>query len=165
MLILVKTLLRRELRAMQREVEAYPDDDAPWRLLPGWPNPGGTLALHVAGNLQHYIGAVLGQTGYERDREGEFARRGLSRAELSAELARAAAAVERTFDGLGPEVLDRVYPVRVSGDAPINTAAMLAHLLSHTAYHLGQLDYHRRAVTGQAEGVGAVGLGRVISAL
>jgi hypothetical protein len=30
------------------------------------------------------------------------------------------------------------------------------HLVTHLAYHLGQLDYHRRLVTGQAGQIGAV---------
>ena len=32
----------------------------------------------------------------------------------------------------------------------------LIHLVSHFAYHLGQLDYHRRLVTGDGRGTGAV---------
>lgn len=158
MITLMKTLLGRELRAMRREVEAYPDEDGPWVLLPGWPNSGGTLALHVAGNLQHYIGAVLGNSGYVRDREAEFTRRDVARSELTEELARADDAVERALDGLDPEALGRPYPLPVAGGRSTTTAAMLGHLLAHTAYHLGQLDYHRRAVTGEAAGVAAIAL-------
>lgn len=157
MITLMKTLLGRELRAMQREVEAYPDEDAPWVLLPGWPNSGGTLALHVAGNLQHYIGAVLGESGYVRDRHAEFNRRDLPRAELAAELGRTAEAVGRALDGLDPDALARAYPLPVSGRST-TTGTMLGHLLAHTAYHLGQIDYHRRAVTGEAAGVAAIAL-------
>ena len=32
----------------------------------------------------------------------------------------------------------------------------VVHLLSHLAYHLGQLDYHRRVVTGENRSIGAL---------
>jgi len=86
-------LLDRDLRALRRELEAYPDERQIWQQVPGLPNTAGTLALHLAGNLQHYIGAQFGGTGYVRDRDAEFARRGVSRAELVAEIERARVAI------------------------------------------------------------------------
>ncbi|HYD55133.1 MAG TPA: hypothetical protein VEA99_21030, partial [Gemmatimonadaceae bacterium] len=112
---LVAALLARELRALQREIAHYPDDDAPWRELPGIANGGGTLALHVAGNLQHYVGARLGDTGYRRDRAAEFATRGVSRAALAAELARAEAVVTRVLPTLDDARLDAAYPEEIGG--------------------------------------------------
>jgi len=35
-------------------------------------NSVGHLTLHIIGNLNHYIGAHIAQTGYERDRDREF---------------------------------------------------------------------------------------------
>ena len=35
-------------------------------------NSFGHLVLHLAGNLNHFAGTRLGQTGYVRDREREF---------------------------------------------------------------------------------------------
>src|SRR5215831_2804697 len=35
-------------------------------------NSVGHLALHIIGNLNHYIGAPIAQTGYVRDRDREF---------------------------------------------------------------------------------------------
>jgi hypothetical protein len=72
----LRAVMVRDLRAAAREVEAYGSDAALWRAVPGVSNSGGMLALHLAGNLRHFIGAVLGGTGYVRDREAEFARRG-----------------------------------------------------------------------------------------
>ena len=91
---IVRTLLLRELRAIRRSVEAYPDDASLWAQPAGLPNAGGTIALHVAGNLQHYVGTLLGGTGYVRDRDAEFARRDVPRAEILAGLDAAAAAVD-----------------------------------------------------------------------
>ena len=44
------------------------------------------------------------------------------------------------------------------------TGEYLVHLSVHFAYHLGQLDYHRRVVTGQNTGVDAMRPGDLSSA-
>ena len=151
----VRTVLRRELLAVRRSVEAYPDDASLWAERPGLPNPGGTLVLHVAGNLQHYLGAVLGGSGYRRDRDAEFARRDVSRAALVAEVDAALRAVERALDGLSESELAAPYPEAVAGRT-VTIGDYLVHLAAHLAYHLGQLDYHRRVVTGDPHSVGAL---------
>lgn len=148
-------IVRRELRALERELAAYESDDQVWALPAGLPNSAGTLALHAAGNLQAFIGAVLGGSGYVRDRDGEFSRRGVSRAELIDELRRADAAVESVLEALPPGRLQEEYPLAVA-NRRLNTGEFLLHLAAHLAYHLGQVDYHRRVVTGDAKGVGAV---------
>lgn len=151
----LQTLLTRDLRAVRREIEAYPDDASIWREVPGLPNTGGTLALHVAGNIQHFFGAILGQDGYRRDRDAEFARRGVPRAELLAGIDAAIASVQRTLSKLEDRALIQRYPEPIAKRA-VNTVDFTVHLIAHLAYHLGQLDYHRRMVTGNAAGVDAV---------
>jgi uncharacterized damage-inducible protein DinB len=148
-------IVDRDLRALAREVEAYPDERQLWQPVPGMANTAGTLALHLAGNLRHYLGARLGGTGYVRDRAAEFSRRDMSRAELLAEIEAARSEVARTFAGLDDESLPNRYP-EVITDHHVDTREYLIHLLTHFAYHLGQLDTHRRIVTGNASGVGAV---------
>ena len=61
-------MLTRELDGVAREIEAFPDDASIWRVGPGVTNAAGNLALHVAGNLQHFVGALLGQTGRRSSR-------------------------------------------------------------------------------------------------
>ena len=153
----IRRLILRELRAVRREVEAYPEDGLLWREVPGLPNPGGTLALHVAGNLRHYVGAVLGGSGYVRDRDAEFSDRGLTRAAVVERVDAAIEAVDTTIATLPPDTLDASYPEAVLDQRP-RTGDYLAHLASHLAYHLGQLDYHRRMVSPGAEPVGAIRL-------
>lgn len=154
---LLATLMSRELRALRREVERYPDDEAPWREIPGVSNVGGTLVLHLAGNLQHYVGARLGDSGYRRDRAAEFARRGVPRAALVAEIDRAREVVERVLPALADDRLDTPYPEAVAGRT-MCTRDFLMHLLSHLAYHLGQVDYHRRIAAADATPVDAIAL-------
>ena len=140
-------IVQRELRAFKRELEAYPDDASVWHLPSGVSNSAGTLALHCAGNLQHYIGGRLGGSGYVRDRDAEFRRRDVPRVELYRELERAMLAVENTFGAEGPSTLPDVYPEKIGGQT-IATDVYLIHLVAHLGYHLGQVDYHRRLTTG-----------------
>lgn len=151
----LQVMLVRELRAFQREIDAYPDEASVWKPVPGMPNVGGTLALHVAGNIQHFIGAILGRDGFVRDRDAEFARRDVPRRELIAGLDAAIAAVERTLPRVTAQELDAAYPELIA-KRHVRTSEFTVHLAVHLAYHLGQLDYHRRAVTGNASGIDAV---------
>ena len=151
----VAGILERDLQALRREVEAYPDDRTLWRSVPGVVNTAGTLVLHLTGNLQHFLGAVLGGTGYVRDRPAEFARRDVPRAELLREIEAARTAVKTGLTQLADDQLAADYPEIIAG-VRVGTGDYLLHLIAHFAYHLGQLDYHRRVLTGNETGVGAV---------
>ena len=146
-------IFERDLRALAREVEAYPDERDLWTAVPGIANVAGTLTLHLAGNLQYYIGAVLGGSGYVRDRPAEFARRDVARSELLREIEAARTAVARTLRL--PLDVDGEFPEAVAGKR-VRTGDYLVHLATHFAYHLGQLDYHRRIVTGHDKGIDAM---------
>lgn len=151
----VAALLDRELRTLQREVESYSEDSQLWQAVPGMPNTAGTLVLHLAGNVRHFIGAVLGGTGYVRHRDMEFSRRDVRRTELLAEIVAARADLTRAFATIKDENLPAEYPEAITG-MRVDSVEYLLHLLTHFAYHLGQLDTHRRLVTGNAASVGAV---------
>jgi Protein of unknown function (DUF1572) len=153
--LLLERVILRDLAAVIREIEAYPDDASLWAMPPGVPNAAGTLALHLAGNLQHYFGHYLGGSGYERDRPAEFSRRDVSKADLLAELARGEAAVRAGLGAQKALAVDEPFAVPFR-TATLLTEDALTHLTSHLAYHLGQIDYHRRVATGQTHGIGAV---------
>jgi uncharacterized damage-inducible protein DinB len=146
----IAEILGREIGKLRGEVEAYPGDEAVWRVAPGIANSAGTLVLHLCGNLRHFVGAQLGGTGYARDRDAEFARRGVPRPELLAEIARAEREVGETLARLGDDDLARPYPLEVFGRTD-TTGWMLLHLVQHFTYHLGQVNYHRRLLGGSAE--------------
>jgi hypothetical protein len=145
--------LDRDLRGLRRQLEAYPDERLLWQVVPGLSNTAGTLALHLAGNLQHYVGALWGGTGYVRNRDAEFARRDVPRAELLAEVERARAAVAAGLAAVRAEDLEATFPERIAG-CGVRTGDFLVHCAAHVAYHLGQMDTHRRLVTGNGAGVG-----------
>lgn len=150
-------LLRRDLGALAREVNLFPDDATLWHTVPGVANSAGNLALHVAGNLRHFLGATLGGTGYRRDREAEFGRRSGTRTEVTAELRAALADVEAVLPRLPESVLTAPYPAAVTGVQP-PTGRFLLHLAAHLAFHLGQAGYLRRALTGDDRSSGAMGI-------
>ena len=153
----------RELRAVERELNAYQNDEQVWLVPEGLPNSGGTLALHIEGNLRHFIGAVLGGDSYVRDRDAEFSRRGVTRAELIDGLREAEKAVRETMARLDPATFNEPYPLPVL-NRRLNTGDFLLHLATHLAYHTGQVDFHRRIVTRDRTGVGAVSPGELASA-
>jgi uncharacterized damage-inducible protein DinB len=142
----------RELRALEREIAAYPDDESLWEVRDGIPNSAGNLSLHLAGNLRHFVGAVLGGTEYQRDRNLEFSRKGLTRSELKAIVQAAIDELSATFDKITDDQLDSEYPVVVQ-DQRISTLEFLTHLAVHLSYHLGQIDYHRRLLTDSSQSV------------
>jgi len=152
----VAAVMERDLAALRREVEAYSDEADLWRTVPGLANSAGTLALHLAGNLQHYVGRYFADTGYVRDRPAEFSRRNVPRAELLREIDAAREAVRSGLSRLTPALLQEDYPEPIAG-MTVATGEYLVHLATHLTYHLGQIDYHRRVVTGNSAGVGAVG--------
>jgi hypothetical protein len=155
MLDSLRILYARDIDTLRAEVELYPEDELLWHEVPGYPNPGGNLVLHLVGNLRHFIGAQLGGTGYVRDREAEFATKGLSRTQLQNGISLASAEVVRTLSGLDPARLNEPFPLPAHGKSVL-TGLWLVHLSTHLAFHLGQLDYHRRVVTGDGKGAGAV---------
>ena len=66
----LRTILLRDLEAVKRELVAYRDEKDIWAMPPGVPNSAGTLALHMAGNLHHFLGAVMGRRRGRRSRGG-----------------------------------------------------------------------------------------------
>lgn len=143
---LISGIIARDLVSLRKEIEAYPAEPDLWRGAEGITNSGGTLALHLAGNLQHFIGAVLGNTGYVRDRDAEFAERDVPRADVLRRIDAALAAVQDVLPRLTEADLARAYPLPI-GKVRVETADFLIHLATHLTYHLGQVDYHRRMVT------------------
>ena len=150
----LEKILVRDLVTLREELRAYRDEHDLWVCPDGIVNSPGTLVLHLTGNVMHYIGAVLGKTEYVRDRAAEFEDRNIPRAELGVRIGAAIEAVRRGMGTLDDGDMEAEYPLEVGGQR-LSTELFLTHLAAHLAYHLGQVDYHRRVVTGQKEGVGA----------
>ena len=141
-------LFDKDLATLRTELESYPDDASVWKVEPGISNSAGTLVLHLTGNLKHFVGATLGKSGYVRDRDAEFADRDLPREALLQRIDETREVVAKTFGALAESVLDQPFPGKgppALGDAP-TAGSLLIYMYGHFAYHLGQVNYHRRLV-------------------
>ena len=140
--ILIKLFLR-DLEKLKTEITSYNNEANMWEITDGIKNSGGNLCLHLLGNLQHFIGAVLGNSGYERKRDLEFSRKDVPLEEIINELEHTAMIVEKTLSSLSDNKMDEIYPIQ-KWESEVKTGFLLAHLLTHLNYHLGQINYHRR---------------------
>lgn len=142
----LKELFDRDLKKLRSEIEQYKDEANLWLVDGEIPNSGGNLALHLVGNLKHFIGAVLGGSGYVRERDLEFSTKGTPRAELLQMIDETMADVAAGLDRVTTEQLEAEYPIVVFADRsePMTTGWFLMHLATHLGYHLGQINYHRR---------------------
>lgn len=140
----------RDLLKVIEELNSYTDEKLIWALKPGINNSTGTLALHIAGNLLHFIGSALGNTGYVRERDKEFSLRDVSKNELIQQLNEARTVLSAILPTLNDTDLQKDFPLEKHGEI-VSTNHMLTHLLVHLGYHLGQINYHRRLVGQIAE--------------
>src|SRR5262249_55285354 len=101
-------------------------------------NSVGHLILHLTGNLNHFVGAQLGKTGYVRDREREFVEANLpERAALLANLDDAVATFRRVVGSLSADAMMANHPDTRFG----SVYKALLHLVAHFAVHRGQMSY------------------------
>src|SRR4029077_19323610 len=115
------------LEAFRREIELFPDDESIWRTVPRVTNSAANLAFHVCGNLQHYVGHVLGGTSYVRDRDREFGRGDGTRADIAREIRTTIGVVEAVMPTVTENTLARDYPEAVIG-MRIEARLFLLHL-------------------------------------
>jgi uncharacterized damage-inducible protein DinB len=106
-------------------------------------NSVGHLVLHLTGNLNHFVGAQLGGTGYVRNREREFTEANPpAKAKALAGLDEAVATFRRVVAGLSAAALLAPHPEARFGTV-LNA---LVHLVAHLALHRGQISYIVRVV-------------------
>lgn len=152
-------LFLRDLDKLKTEISSFKDEKNLWKIsgdthLDGGQvkNSSGNLCLHLCGNLQHFIGAILGNSGYIRNRDAEFSRKGVTIREpalpggrLVTEIELTSKVVKQTLESLTESSLNNIYPSNIFGEGT-TTAGFLIHLAAHLNYHLGQINYHRRLI-------------------
>ncbi len=136
-------LFERDLTKLIKELEAYKTESSMWLLTDTINNSAGNLALHLVGNLNAFIGAVIGNTGYIRQRELEFSLKDIPRSEIILEIQETSTMIKNTLSTISDEDLQKEYP-KVIFKKPMATEFFLIHLSTHLTYHLGQINYHRR---------------------
>ncbi|MCI1187678.1 DinB family protein [Hymenobacter sp. DH14] len=143
----LRQLFARDLSRLHQEIEAYHDETQIWHIDKEIANSAGNLCLHLVGNLTTYISSTLGGVAYTRDRDGEFSLKGVPRAELIRQIETTREQVEQALSRLPADDLAAEYPLLVF-DRKTSTEYFLVHLATHLAYHLGQINYHRRLLDG-----------------
>jgi uncharacterized damage-inducible protein DinB len=141
------SLYTRDLARLVRQLDAL-DDAHLWQVLPGVTNSAGNLLLHLNGNLREFIGRQLGGVPYVRDRPREFAAKEVSRTAMQAELIELAALIPGVIERVSAARWDNIFPENVLGE-PLTNRQFVMHLYGHLGYHLGQIDYLRRVLTGE----------------
>ncbi|MEP1151869.1 MAG: DinB family protein [Balneola sp.] len=135
-------LFARDFETLESEIFAYSSEENLWIKEAGISNSAGNLALHLSGNLQHFLGTVLSKSDYVRDREFEFNGK-VTQEELVSRIRASRQTVRVALDNLTHEDFSKTYPLQPFG-FEMSTEYFLVHLYSHFSYHLGQINYHRR---------------------
>lgn len=136
-------LFERDLQRLKTEIGLYKDEDNLWVLKEGISNTAGNLCLHLLGNLNHFIGATLGNTGYVRYRDDEFSLKNIPRQDLVINIDNCILVLKNTFSKLSDADMEKDFPLEKHGTI-VSNMHMLMHLYAHLSYHLGQINYHRR---------------------
>ncbi|WP_323787656.1 DinB family protein [Psychroserpens sp.] len=136
-------LYTKDLNALIKEIQLYKDESNLWLVPDGISNCAGNLCLHLIGNLNHFIGAALGNSGYVRQREQEFSLKDVPREILVKQVEDTMVVVTSVLEQLSEAQLQEEYKHRVM-EKPMTTGFFLMYLTMHLAYHLGQINYHRR---------------------
>ena len=131
------------LNSLRDEISSYKEPDHIWLLKGSISNTPGNLCLHICGNLNHFFGAVIGNTGYIRERDQEFSKKNLSREELLNGIEQTKIMIGKVFDDLTPDDINKIYPINKFGEN-VTYGFLFSRLVSHLSYHLGQINYHRR---------------------
>lgn len=139
-------LITKNLETLKEEINAYDNEEDLWKLHGDIKNTPANLALHLCGNLKHFIGATLGSTGYVRDRDNEFAVKGVSRDDISKEIDSTIETVIPILSQLTLEDINKPFPLDNFGEGR-TTGGVITFLIFHLGYHLGQINYHRRTLT------------------
>lgn len=144
----LQSLFIRDLTKLRTEIEAYQNEETIWKTDKNISNSAGNLALHLVGNLSHFVGAVLGNSGYVRNRDLEFSLKNIPKTELIQQIEKTTETVTITLENLSAEDLEKEFPGEPLGFT-MTTGYFLIHLFGHLGYHLGQINYHRRMLDEQ----------------
>lgn len=118
-----------------------------WRKPYPYGNSVGHLVLHLTGNLNHYIGARIAQTGYLRDRPMEFSDTStLPKEQVLANFDRAIDMVAATIRAQTADSL--LEPYSDPTEPRSNTRfAVFVRMAAHAYHHVGQIIYLSKEVS------------------
>src|SRR5436853_30529 len=124
-----KELYIRELDNLHKEISAYNDEDRIWAIAGEVKNSAGNLCVHLLGNVNHFIGAIIGKNGYVRKREEEFTVKNISKEKLLNDITTAKLMVENVLNTTDTSEMQKDFPAELFGKH--TTEYMLAYFLGH----------------------------------
>ena len=137
----IQKFFSRDLDRLAVDLKAA-DNEKLWIAPEGVQNSCGVLVQHLIGNLRHFIGAGLGNTGYRRNRDREFENTGKTKTELIDEVKNVKKMINNVLNNLDEDTLESPFPLDVPFE--FTTRQFLLHLYGHLNYHFGQFNYLRR---------------------
>jgi hypothetical protein len=142
---ILSNFYERDIRKLIEEVNLFQNEENLWKTQGSVKNSSGNLVLHIIGGTNYLIGTILAQSGYVRDRDQEFIRKGVDRKDLVAQLEKLIPLISETLNAFVPEQMEAEYPL-IFDDAKRSNSYVLTQLLLHLNYHLGQVNYLRRTL-------------------
>ena len=136
-------IFERDLNKLKEEISLYPDETKLWVIDKEISNSAGNLCLHLIGNLNYFIGAGLGNTGYVRERDKEFSLKNIPQKDLIDSVEKTKKVVIETLQQLSEVDFEKEYP-EGKWREKATTGYLLILFSTHLSYHLGQINYHRR---------------------
>lgn len=137
--------IERHVEMLAAVVRDLPETDL-WKVPPGCSNSVGTLARHLAGNLNHFLGAEVLRNGYVRDRPREFSERDVPKAQILSGLRDAVEVARAAMASVTEDFAASPHTAQPSGETFASWSYFALRLATHAAYHAGQASIVRRAV-------------------
>lgn len=136
-------LYEKDLDKLIEELNLFKKEKDIWKTKGDVKNSAGNLALHLIGNLNHFIGRTLGNTDFIRKRDDEFSLKDIPREKLIEQIKDVKEVIKNTLPAISEEDMKKEFPLKI-GENVFTTETLLAFLLAHLNYHLGQVNYLRR---------------------
>ncbi len=138
-------LYERDILKLIEEINLFKSEENLWKTFGSIKNASGNLSLHIIGGLNFLIGATLFHTQFVRNRDQEFASKGIKRKIIVQQLEEIIPMIKKTISQLTAEQMESPYPRFFDKEGATNSY-VLTQLLLHLNYHLGQVNYLRRAL-------------------
>jgi hypothetical protein len=140
-------LYNNELDKLNDELMAYESDELIWKTIGDNKISAGNNCLIISGTLQQYIGSMIGEYEYMRNKEAELKAKNMSKERLAEEISNTRKVVIATLEEVSKMDLMKVFPTTEFKE-PVITEFYLLHLLKTLGFYNGQIAFHRQLIAG-----------------
>ena len=150
--LVVQSSLANYYRMIHSKVRELTEPLSPeqlWTRPYSYGNSIGNLILHLTGNLNYYIGAQIGGTGYVRHRPLEFSSTGIPKEQVLREFDKVIEIVIATIGKQSDDDWSAPFYGELESESKNRFSAFLA-CAGHAYHHVGQMIYLQRELLGKA---------------